>query len=128
MSTFEVNEPMAQGTPGRMHWTSTMAASPSATNWVTAPARVTGAIAPARVNGLTMVGCPRRASRIAPSSIGRSCLRGDVELMLVYMRGSASNSSWVSPPAIRVISIASSTRSAPSEYACTALSVRVSLS
>ena len=51
MSTFEVNDPMAQGTPGLMHWSSTMAASPSATNCVTAPARVTGAIAPARGEG-----------------------------------------------------------------------------
>ena len=115
MSTFEVNDPMAHGTPGLMHWSSTMADSPSATNCVTAPARVTGAMAPARVNGVTMVGCPRRASRMAPSSIGKSCLSGEDELMLVYMRGAASNSSWVSPPAMRVISITSSIRSAPSE-------------
>ena len=128
MSTFEVNDPMAHGTPGFTHWSSTMADSPSATNWVTAPAMVTGAIAPASVNGVTMVGCPRRASRIAPSSIGQSCLSGEEELMLVYMRGRASNSSWVSPPAMRTISITSSTRAVPSAYAWAALSVRVSLS
>ena len=61
MSTFEVNDPMVQGTPGFTHWSSTMAVSPSATNCVTAPASVTGAIAPARVKGVTMTGCPRRA-------------------------------------------------------------------
>ena len=91
-----------------------MAASPSATNCVTAPARVTGAIAPARVKGVTMTGCPRRASRMAPSSIGQSCLSGEEELMLVYMRGAASNASGVSPPAMRTISITSSIRAVPS--------------
>ena len=75
-----------------------------------------------------MVGWPRRASRIAPSSIGQSCLRGEDELMLVYIRGFAQNSSWVSPPAIRTISITSSMRAVPSEYACGTLSVSVSLS
>ena len=115
MSTLEVKDPIAQGTPGLTHCSSTMAASPSATNWVTAPASVTGAIAPARVNGVTMVGWPRRARRIAPSSIGQSCLSGDVELMFVNMRGAASNSAWVRPPAMRTISITSSIRSLPRE-------------
>ena len=128
MSTFDVNEPMAHGTPGLTHWSSTMADSPSATNWVTAPTTVTGAMAPASVNGVTIVGCPRRARRMAPSSIGQSCFSGEDELMLVYMRGVASNASWESPPAMRTISITSSTRAVPSEYACAALSVRVSLS
>ena len=114
MSTLDVKDPMAQGTLGLTHWSSTMADNPSARNWVTAPARVTGAMAPARVKGVTMVGCPRRARRIAPSSIGQSCLSGEDELMLVYMRGAASNSSCVSPPAMRTISIASSIRAVPS--------------
>ncbi len=76
---------------------------------------VTGAMAPARVKGVTMVGCPRRARRIAPSSIGQSCFNGEDELILVYMRGVASNSSSLRPAAMRTISITSSTRSLPSE-------------
>ena len=66
-------------------------------------------------DGVTTTGCPRRAKRIAPSSIGKSCFSGETELMLVYIRGEASNSASVSPPAIRTISITSSTRSLPSE-------------
>jgi len=92
-----------------------MALSPSAIDSATAPAMVTGAMAPARVKGVTTTGCPRRASRRAPSIIGKSCLSGLTELMLVYIRGLASNCSCVRPPAMRTISITSSTRSRPSE-------------
>ena len=62
-----------------------MAANPSAIDCATAPTIVTGAIAPARVKGVTATGCFFLANRIAPSSIGQSCLRGDDELMLVYI-------------------------------------------
>ena len=54
-----------------------------------------------------------RAQRSAPSIMGKSCFSGETELMLVYIRGLARNSSSVRPPAMRVISITSSTRSAP---------------
>ncbi len=92
-----------------------MAQSASAVCCATAPAIVTGAMAPDSVKGVTITGWPRRASRMAPSSIGQSCFSGEEELMLVYMRGAAANSSCVRPPAMRTISIASSTRSGPSE-------------
>ena len=92
-----------------------MAQSASAVCCATAPAIVTGAMAPDSVKGVTIVGWPRRARRIAPSSIGQSCFSGEDELMLVYMCGEASNSSCVRPAAMRTISIASSTRSLPSE-------------
>ena len=58
---------------------------------------------------------PRFARRMAPSSIGQSWIRGEVELMFVNIRGVASNSAWVRPPAMRTISMASSTRSGPRE-------------
>ena len=115
MSTFEVKVPIATGQPGAMYCNSAMADSASARLSATAPASVTGAMAPAKVKGVTITGWPRFASRIAPSSIGQSCFSGLTELMFVYMRGVASNSSWLSPPAIRTISITSSTRSGPSE-------------
>jgi hypothetical protein len=70
MSTFEVKVPMATGQPGLMYCSSAIAASASAIDSATAPAMVTGAIAPASVKGVTTTGWPRRASRIAPSSIG----------------------------------------------------------
>ena len=66
-----------------MYWSNAIAARPSAIDCTTAPVIVTGAMAPASVNGVTKTGCPFRANRIAPSSIGQSCLRGDDELMLV---------------------------------------------
>ena len=90
-----------------------MAARASAIDWTTAPAMVTGAMAPARVKGVTMTGWPRRAKRMAPSSIGQSCLSGLEELMLVKRRGALSNSAWPRPLAMRAISITSSTRSEP---------------
>ena len=71
-----------------------MAASASAIDCTTAPAIVAGAIAPARVKGVTITGWPRRAKRMAPSSIGQSCLSGLEELMLVKSRGALSNSAW----------------------------------
>ena len=115
MSTLELNVPIAQAQPGLIVWISAMAHSASAIDWATVPASVIGLMAPASVNGVTMVGWPRLASRIMPSIIGQSCLRGEVELMLVYMRGVASNSAWLRPPTIRTISMTSSTRSVPSE-------------
>ena len=90
-----------------------MAARASAMERTTAPAMVTGAMAPASVKGVTMTGWPRRAKRMAPSSMGESCFRGDEELMLVKRRGWLSNSAWGRPEAMRAISITSSTRSAP---------------
>ena len=81
MSTFEVKVPIATGQPGAMYCKSAMAAKASASDKVTAPAMVTGAIAPARVKGVTTTGCPRRANRIAPSSIGWSCFSGETELI-----------------------------------------------
>ena len=113
MSTFEVKVPIMQGTPGRTTWRRAMAASASAIDWTTAPAMVTGAIAPARVKGVTITGWPRRAKRMAPSSIGQSCLSGDEELMLVKSRGALSKVSRSRPEAMRAISITSSTRSEP---------------
>ena len=70
MSTFEVKVPIATGQPGLMYCSKAIAASPSARLSATAPDIVTGAIAPARVKGVTITGWPRRARRIAPSSIG----------------------------------------------------------
>ena len=70
MSTFEVKVPITQGAPGLMYCASAMAISPSARLCATAPAMVTGAMAPASVKGVTTRPCPRRASRIQPSSIG----------------------------------------------------------
>ena len=115
MSTFEVKVPITQGQPGLTHWNSAIADSASATDSATAPAIVTGAMAPASVNGVTITACPRRIIRRQPSIIGWSCFSGEVELMLVYIRGVAWNSSSDSPAAIRTISIASSTRSFPRE-------------
>ena len=113
MSTLEVKVPITHGAPGLITCSSTIAASASATDCATAPAIVTGAIAPASVNGVTTTGWPRRAKRIAPSSIGQSCLSGLDELMLVKSRGSAKNRSASIPEAIRAISSTSSTRSGP---------------
>ena len=113
MSTLEVKAPIITGAPGRTTCNSAIAASASATDCATAPASVTGAIAPASVNGVTITGWPRRAKRIAPSSIGQSCLSGLDELMLVKSLGSAKNVSASRPLAIRAISSASSTRSGP---------------
>jgi len=115
MSTFEVKVPIAQGQPGATYWNSAMAESASVSDCATAPAMVTGAMAPASVKGVTTTAWPRRARRRQPSIIGWSCFRGEVELMLVYMRGVAVKSSSLQPPAMRTISITSSTRSAPSE-------------
>ena len=67
--------------------------APRRSTATTAPAIVTGAMAPASVKGVTITGWPRRAKRIAPSSIGQSCLSGEEELMLVKRRGWLSNSS-----------------------------------
>ena len=92
MSTLEVKVPIMQATPGRITCRRAMAASASAIDCTTAPAIVTGAIAPASVKGVTITGWPRRAKRIAPSSIGQSCLSGLEELMLVKRRGLLSNS------------------------------------
>jgi len=89
MSTFDVNVPIATGQPGLMYCSSATAASASAKDKVTAPDIVTGAMAPASVKGVTTTGCPRRARRMAPSSIGKSCFNGLTELMLVYIRGLA---------------------------------------
>ena len=72
-------------------------------------------MAPASVNGVTIVGWPLRVSRNRPSIIGQSCFSGEVELMLVYMCGLEANSASLSPPAMRTISMTSSTRSVPSE-------------
>ena len=105
--------PSAIGQPGLTYCSKAAAAKPSAIDSVTAPDMVTGAMAPASVKGVITTGWPRRASRKAPSSIGKSCFSGETELMLVYIRGFASNSSWLKPPAMRTISITSSTRSAP---------------
>ena len=113
MSTFEVKVPIMQATPGRTTCSSAMAASASAIDCTTAPAMVTGAMAPASVNGVTITGWPRRAKRMAPSSIGQSCFSGLDELMLVKRRGALSNSAWARPQAMRAISITSSTRSGP---------------
>ena len=57
------------GAPGRTYWNKAIAESASAMDSVTAPDIVTGAIAPARVKGVTITGWPRRARRMAPSSI-----------------------------------------------------------
>ena len=92
-----------------------MADRASATESTTAPAIVTGAMAPASVNGATTTACPRRTHRKHPSIIGWSCFSGEVELILVYMRGVAWNSSSESPPASFTSSITSSIRSLPSE-------------
>ena len=89
MSTLEVKVPIMQATPGRTTCRRAMAASASAIDWTTAPAMVTGAMAPASVKGVTITGWPRRAKRMAPSSIGKSCLSGEEELMLVKSRGCA---------------------------------------
>ena len=97
MSTFEVKVPMAQAQPGATHWKSATADSASAIDCATAPAIVTGAMAPASVKGVTITACPRRISRRQPSIIGWSCLSGEVELMLVYIRGVARNSSSDEP-------------------------------
>ena len=115
ISTLEVKVPIATGQPGAIHCSSAIAARASTMDSITAPDSVTGAIAPAKVKGVTITGWPRLAWRIAPSSIGQSCFSGLTELILVYMRGVASNSAWESPPAMRTISITSSTRSGPSE-------------
>ncbi len=115
MSTFEVKVPIIEGEPGATYCWSAMADRASAIDSATAPAIVTGAIAPASVKGVTTTACPARASLSAPSIIGKSCFSGETELMLVNIRGLARKSSWLRPPAIRTISIASSTRSLPSE-------------
>ena len=83
MSTFEVNAPYTTGAPSLTSCNKEIAASASAFCCVTAPTTVTGAIAPASVKGVIITACPRAAARIAPSSIGQSCLSGDDELIFV---------------------------------------------
>ena len=83
ISTFEVKVPKTQGVPGFINCRSDIAAKPSAIDCTTAPLIVTGAIAPAKVKGVTKTGCPFLAKRIAPSSIGQSCLRGEDEFIFV---------------------------------------------
>ena len=115
MSTLELKVPIAQGQPGLIIWIKTMAQSASAIDCATVPAKVMGDMAPANVNGVTIVGCPQRDKRISPSNMGKSCLSGEVELILVNIRGVCANSCSVKPPAMRTISMTSLTRPAPSE-------------
>ena len=113
ISTLEVNVPITHGAPGLIYWARATTHKASAIDCATAPAIVTGAIAPAKVNGVTIRAWFFFANRIQPSSIGSSCFSGDVELIFVNILGLASNSSWFKLPAIRTISITSSTRSFP---------------
>ena len=97
--------------------------NPSSIEWVTPPTMITGEISPVRVKGVTTVCCPRCVSRMAPPSIGQSCLSGKVDLMFEYILVVATNSSWASLLAMWTISITSSTRSLLRRQALGTLSV-----
>ena len=71
-------------------------------------------MAPASVNGVITIGWLWRAISITPSSIGPSYCSGELALTTVNIEGSASSCAWGTPRAIRVISMASRMRTAPS--------------